>query len=140
MKSIVSIITVIGFVLFLGTAYNEAAGSLLDALDPSKVPGYVDPETGFVTPESQPLFIIERGSAAGGISTEHDTFLNYIDPSKVAGWVEPETGAVSTGQMTFAASGSAAGGISMEHDTFLNYIVPSKERGYVDPGTGAIIW
>lgn len=137
MKKFISMVAAVGFVLALGAAYSQA-DSLLDTLDPSKVPGFVELETGAATlPASQP-FIMERGSAAGGMSIEHDTFLNYIDPSRVAGYVDPETGAVSTGRVTFTAKGSAAGGIGMEHDTFLNYIVPSKERGYVDPDTGAI--
>lgn len=125
MRTIKSILMIAGFVLAAGTAFAAMAGSdpasLLNTLDPSKVPGYVDLETGVVTAEPKVL-ISDRGSAAGGIGMERDTFLNYIDPSKVAGHVDLETGVVSAGPKAFIAGGSAAGGMNMEHDTFLNYI------------------
>ena len=142
MKKLISILTVMGFVLAFGTAYAEignAADSLVNILDPSKVPGFVELETGAVTlAEPGPIFI-PRGSAAGGMGREADTFLNYIDPSKVAGYVEPETGAViSTGSKAFLVRGSAAGGTGMDPDTFVNYIDPSRLPGYVELETGVI--
>ncbi len=135
MKKILSMVAVVGFVLAFGMAY---ADSLLDTLDPSKVPGYVELETGAVTlPASHP-FIMERGSAAGGISMEPDTFLNYIDPSGLRGYIDRETGVVNGGHVIFTARGSAAGGIGMEPDTFLNYIDPSRLPGFVDLETGVV--
>ena len=142
MKNILTVLTAIGLVLALGTAYTAVADidahSLINTLDPSKVPGYVEMETGAVTLAAPGAPFIERGSAAGGMSKTQDTFLNYIDPSKVAGFVELETGAISTGPAAFKAGGSAAGGISKGHDTFLNYIDPSRVAGYVDMETGVV--
>ena len=139
MKRIVSILIMAGLVLAFGTAYAAEADSLIFTLDPSKVPGYVELETGAATlPAPKPLFI-DRGAAAGGISMEHDTLLNYIDPSKVPGFVDPETGVVTQLPRTFTAQGMAAGGISREHDTFMNYIDPSRVPGYVEPETGVVV-
>ncbi len=130
MKKLIAIVTITGFVLAFGTAYAEF-DSLINTLDPSSVPGYVDPETGAATlPAPQALFI-DRGSAAGGMSTAPDTFMNYINPSRVPGYVDPETGVVSTGPTAFKEfRGSAAGGARIEPDTFLNYIDPSRISGY----------
>jgi len=101
MKNILTVLTAIGLVLALGTAYTAVADidahSLINTLDPSKVPGYVEMETGAVTLAAPGAPFIERGSAAGGMSKTQDTFLNYIDPSKVAGFVEIETGEVRKG-------------------------------------------
>jgi len=130
MKNILSLLTGIVLVLAFGTAYTAVAGiyadSLINALDPSKVPGYVDVETGAATLPAEKATFTERGSAAGGIGMVHDTFLNYIDPSKVPGFVDLETGVVSSEPTAFKAGGSAAGGIGMERDTFLNYIDPGR--------------
>src|SRR3990172_8647041 len=100
MKKILSILTIMGFVLVFGTAY--AAGGIgmehdtfLNYIDPSSVPGYVSLETGAVTPE--PKVFTARGSAPGGSGMEHDTFLNYIDPSSVPGYMNRESGAVTLG-------------------------------------------
>jgi hypothetical protein len=132
MKKTISILTIIGFVLAFGIAYAERADSLINTLDPSKVPGFVELETGSVTlAEPIPVFTA-RGAAAGGMSREPDTFLNYIDPSGVAGYVDPETGAANAESKAFLVRGSAAGGIGMEHDTFLHYIDPSKGPGYMN--------
>jgi hypothetical protein len=142
MKKILSILTIVGLVLAFGTAYAEV-DSLINILDPSSVPGYVDLETGAATlPAPQALFT-ERGSAAGGMGIEPDTFLRYIDPSTVPGYVNLETGVVvstrgPTAFREFQARGSAAGGIGMEPDTFPNYIDPSRMSGYVDLETGVI--
>lgn len=124
MKKLISILTVIGFVLAFGTAYagadKIAAGSgydsLFNALDPSTVPGHVNLESGIITQESAVL--APRGSAAGGIGMERDSFLNYIDPSSVPGYVNPETGIVTPEPTSFTPRGSAAGGIGMDTDTF----------------------
>jgi hypothetical protein len=122
MKKTISILTIMGFVLAFGIAYAERADSLIYTLDPSKVPGFVELETGAVTlAEPMPVFI-PGGSAAGGMGGERDTFLNYIDPSGVAGYVDPESGSANAGPKAFLVRGSAAGGTGMEHDTFLNYI------------------
>jgi hypothetical protein len=121
MKKMISILTVMGFVLAFGTAY-AATDSLINILDPSTVPGYTDIETGVALPAPAPLFV-ERGSAAGGMNSEPDTFLNYIDPSKVIGFVDPETGVLNATPKAFMVRGSAAGGIGMEHDTLPNYII-----------------
>jgi len=143
MKKLSMLTIAMGLVLAFGTAYAEVgwADSLVNALDPSKVPGYVDLETGAATLPAPTALFMARGSAAGGISMEPDTFLNYIDPSKVLGYVDPETGAATMGQKTFrtfTARGSAAGGISMEPDTFINYIDPSRVPGHVNLETGVI--
>jgi hypothetical protein len=114
MKNIISILTVIVVVLAFGTAYGEVNSTL----DPSKVPGYVDMETGAAILPAQPLFVA-HGSAAGGMGTETDILLNYIDPSTVPGHVD-------LGFREFKASGSAAGGIGMVDDTLLNYIEPRE--------------
>jgi hypothetical protein len=132
MKKMISLLTIMGFVVAFGTVSAEfsRADSLINALDPSKIPGYVDSETGAVTQPAPEALFTARGSAAGGMSCEPDTFLNYIDPSTVPGYVNRETGAVNTGAKafkTFTARGSAAGGMSMEPDTFLNYIVPRED-------------
>jgi len=102
------------------------ADSLINALDPSKVPGYVDLETGAVTLLPKASYSMQ-GSAAGGTSVEHDTFLNYIDPSKVAGYVDPETGVVNSGAKAFTIRGSAAGGLSTVYALDL-----SREPGFVN--------
>jgi hypothetical protein len=138
MKKIISILTIMGFVLAFGTAYawiGGDAGSLVNTLDPSKVPGYVDSETGAATLQASAPLFMERGSAAGGINMGADTFVNYIDPSRVPGYVDSETGAANIEVRTFRefkAGGSAAGGIGMGHDTLINLIDPSTVPGYVE--------
>ena len=120
-----------GFVLALGTAYAEAgttmtaaikADSFINTLDPSKVPGYVELETGSVT-LAPAASLAAQGSAAGGIRAAYDTFPNYIDPSKVAGYVDLETGVVSTGPRTF----TFRNGMNLEP-----YVDLSREPGFVN--------
>ena len=123
MKKLFAFLAALAFVLAIGAASALAGDSLINTLDPSKVPGYVELETGSVTLAEPVATFIARGSAAGGMSKEPDTFLNDIDPSRTPGYVEPETGAVAgIGSKAFAVRGAAAGGMGMEHDTFLNYI------------------
>lgn len=109
MKKTISMLTVMGFVLAMSAAYALAGDSLINILDPSKVAGYVELETGSVTlAEPAPSFI-ERGSAAGGMMKEPDTFLTDIDPSGRDGLAK-----------AFQLRGSAAGGMSRAHDTSLS--------------------
>jgi len=117
MKKLISFVTVMGFVLVFGTAYGSETGSLINTLDPSKVPGYVELETGTVTlPAAKAQFTVQ-GSAAGGMRGEADTFLNYIDPSKLPDYVNLETSTGNAGPKAFSTRGSAAGGLRMEPDT-----------------------
>lgn len=117
MKKLISFLTVMGFVLAFGTAYGSEAGSLINTLDPSKVPGYVELETGAVTlPAAKAQFTVQ-GSAAGGMRGEPDTFLNYIDPSRLPDYVNLETGTGNAAPKAFSTRGSAAGGLRMEPDT-----------------------
>jgi len=146
MKKIITMLTMMAVVLAVGTAYAEVARTMssasddtfLNYLDPSSFPGYVNPETGIVTPD--PKDMSARGSAAGGVSMEpEDTFLNYLDPSSYPGYVNPETGIVTPDPKAMTARGSAAGGVSMEpEDTFLNYIDPRNVPGYIDPESGLV--
>ena len=127
MKKLISFLTVMGFVLAFGTAYGSEADSLINTLDPSKVPGFVELETRAVTlPASKAQFTV-RGSAAGGMSGEPDTFLNYIDPSKLPDYVNLETGTGYTGPRAFLVRGSAAGGMRIKPS-----IDPSREPGFVN--------
>ena len=98
MKKLLSMVAVMGFVFSVGTAYAAAAGSgadsLLSILDQSKVPGYVELETGVVNAAPKAT-MVSGGSAAGGINVQSDTFMNYIDPSRLPGYVNLETGVVN---------------------------------------------
>lgn len=140
MKKIMAYLAVMVFALGLGTAYAGMGheGLLITFLDPSKVAGYLDPESGAVVAGRADG--IARGSAAGGPGMEHETLLTFIDPSKVAGYVDPESGSVATGAGTFIDRGSAAGGVRMDPDTLLNYIDPSSLHGFKDPERGGITW
>ena len=144
MKKKTTILTIMAVVLAFGTAYAEigrtmsSAGedTFLNYLDPTSYPGYMNPDTGIVTPD--PKAITARGSAAGGVSMEpEDTFLNYLDPTSYPGYMNPDTGIVTPDPKAMTARGSAAGGVSMEpEDTFLNYLDPSNEHGKVNTETG----
>src|SRR3990172_3938837 len=92
MKKLISILTVMGVVLTFGVAYAAGGGdlakgmsseydSLIYDINPSAVPGYVNPENGAMTP--LPKAFTAGGSAAGGLGMEADTFLSDIDPSRV---------------------------------------------------------
>ena len=72
---------------------SKTQDTFLNYIDPSKVAGFVELETGAIS--TGPAAFKAGGSAAGGISKGHDTFLNYIDPSRVAGYVDMETGVVN---------------------------------------------
>jgi len=127
MKKLISFLTVMGFVLTFGIAYGSEADSLINTLDPSKVPGYVELETGAVTlPAAKAQFTVQ-GSAAGGMRGEPDTFLNYIDPSKLPGYVNIETGTGNAGPRAFLVRGSAAGGMRIEPS-----LDPSREPGFLN--------
>jgi hypothetical protein len=127
MKKLISFLTIMGFVLALGTAYGSDGGSLMNTLDPSKIAGFVELETGSATlPAAKAQFTV-RGSAAGGVSGEPDTFLNYIDPSRLPGYVNLETGTGNAGPRAFMERGSAAGGMRIEP-----YVDPSREPGFVN--------
>jgi hypothetical protein len=117
MKKLISFVTVMGFVLVFGTAYGSEAGSLINTLDPSKVPGFVELETGAVTLLAAKAQFTVQGSAAGGMRGEPDTFLNYIDPSRLPDYVNLETGTGNAAPKAFSTRGSAAGGLRMEPDT-----------------------
>lgn len=104
MKKILLILTVIFLVLAAGVVFGSEyamsskswAGdpdSLINSLDPEHAPAPIIPHTGLMglTEEGLPG---ARGSAAGGMSRELDTFPNYIDPSRLPGYVELETGVV----------------------------------------------
>jgi hypothetical protein len=117
MKKLISFLTIMGFVLAFGTAYGSEADSLINTLDPSKVPGFVELETGSVALPAAKAQFTTRASAAGGMSGEPDTFLNYIDPSRLPGYVNLETGTGNAGPRAFMERGSAAGGKRMEPDT-----------------------
>jgi len=102
MKKILFILTATVIVLTFGTAYAKigttmdgagAPDTLLNYIDPSSVPGFVNPENGVVTPA--PKAFSARGSAAGGISALHDSLLNDLDPSRVPGYVNPESGVIT---------------------------------------------
>ena len=114
MKTIISILTVMGFVIALSATHALAGDSLINTLDPSKVAGYVELETGSVTLAEPAAGFIGRGSAAGGMMKEPDTFLTDIDPSGRDGVAK-----------SVAVRGFAAG---LEHDTLPSYITGDANK------------
>jgi hypothetical protein len=115
MKTIISMLTVMGFVLGFGATHALAGDSLINILDPSKVAGYVELETGSVTLTQPAPGFIERGSAAGGMMKEPDTFLTGIDPSGRDGLAK-----------ALQVRGPAAGVV--EHDTLPSYITGDENK------------